>query len=381
MNRARKTNRGLPRRVYLKHGAYRFFSPTPIRDAKTGKMKKWHHLAYEHEGQDAIYDPLGRLLGDKSNDKNTMPYVCAEFKNQKLKKYSDEVRKQYSQYLDVIADDFEDFLFAQVTTKNWADFLRNNFRDKQNTAQKYTALARKLFKYGISELGLRQDNPIDQIDLGDYETQRREKLPTHEQIAAIRAAGMESKPRKDSGKTLPTASGPMFTCIIDMTYLLWQRAIDIRMLKEEQIHNGHIRFKPSKTRKSSGKMVDILITPAIQAVIDRARAIKKTYKVHGHDLITPYLFPTQKGTPYTKSGLVSMWKRAKKRAKITDDVQFKDLRALGATDAAKAKIDKKEIQKRLVHTSGDTTDIYIKEAVPETSGIDLALPWKTPESV
>lgn len=377
MNRSRKTNRGLPRRVYLKHGAYRFFSATPIRDPETGELKKWHHLAYEREGESAIYEPLAKLLGDKANDKNTMPYVCADFKSHKLKKYSDDVRKQYKQYLDVIADDFEDFLFAQVTTKDWADFLRNHFRDKQNTAQKYTALAKKLFKYGISELGLRQDNPIDQIDLGDYETKRREKLPTHAQIAAIRAAGMVSKERKGTGKTLPTASGPMFGCIIDMTYLLWQRAIDIRMLKEDQIQNGYIRFKPRKTQKSSGKMVDILVTPAIQAVIDRARAIKKEYKVHGHDLITPYLFPTTKGMPYTKSGLVTMWRRAKERAKITDDVQFKDLRALGATDAAKANIDKKEIQKRLVHTSGETTDIYIKEAVPETSGIDLKLPWKS----
>lgn len=55
---------------------------------------------------------------------------------------------------------------------------------------------------------------------------------------------------------------------------------------------------------------------------------------------------------------MSMWKRAKTRAKITDDVQFKDLRALGATGTVRAKVDRKEIQKRLAHTGGNATEIY-----------------------
>lgn len=379
MNRARKTGKGLPKRVYAKNGAWHFYSATPIRDPKTGELRKWHLLARFEEGQDAIYAPLAKLLGDKKNEHGTMPHVCGEFKAHKLKRFSEEVQKQYRAYLNVIGNDFEDFHFAQVTTKDWADFLRNNFAGKANTAQKYTALGRKLFKYGISELGLRQDNPIDQIDLSDYETRRREQLPTHEQVARIRAAGMMSKERKDTGKALPNPSGPMFACIIDMTYLIWQRAIDIRMLKESQIEGeigGHIRFKPSKTMKSSGKTVDILITPQIWQVIQRARAIKKEYKIaKKHELISPYLFPSHKGDAYKKSGLDSLWQRAKERAKIIDDVQFKDLRALGATDAARAKVDRKEIQKRLAHTSGDTTEIYIKESVPEQSEIDLKLPW------
>lgn len=377
MSRTRKTNRGLPRRVYLKHGAYRFYSAEPIRCPVTGKLQKWHHLAYEHEGQDAIYAPLARLLGDRKNEAGSMPHVCAEFKAKKLKKYGKETQAQYGQYLDTIADAFEDFQVAQVTTKSVAEFLRDRFGNdgKHNTAQKYAALMKKLFKYVISELGLRQDNPIDQLDLSDYETERRLVLPTHEQVKLIREHGMTSKPRKDTGKQLPNASGPMFACIIDMTYLCWARAVDVRTLKESQIADGKIRFKPSKTVKSSGKAVDIVITPEIQAVIDRARKIKKEYKVHGQDLITPYLFPTQKGGAYTKSGLFSMWKRARQRAGITDDVQFRDLRALGATDAARTGEEKEAIRKRLVHTTSKTSEIYIKDVIPELSEIDMKLPW------
>lgn len=130
----------------------------------------------------------------------------------------------------------------------------------------------------------------------------------------------------------------------------------------------------------SGLSVDIVITPAIQDVIDRARAVKRDYKV-----ISPYLLPTKKGTPYAKSGLTSMWERARDRAfaqaakdgvEFGGSIQFKDLRSLGATDASKQGEKKEDIQGRLVHTSGKTTDIYIKESVPARSEIVMDLPWK-----
>lgn len=369
MNRARKTNRGLPRRVYIKDGSYRFLSPEKIRDPKDDKLKHWITLARFADGEAAMYAALSKLLGEKQLNQESMPYLCAEFKANKLAKYGNDTQKQYRSYLDIIAADFEEFRVDQVTTKDFADFLKNNFKDKPNTAQKYTALARKVFKYAISELGLRQTNPIDQLDKSDYETERREFIPTHQQVEEIRAAGTKSTPRKDTGAVYDTVSGPMFTCIVDMTYLCWARAIDIRVLKESQICDGRIRIKASKTKNSSGMVVDITITPQIQRVIDYARAIKKRYEV-----ISPYLFPTTKGTPYTKTGLTSMWERARERAGHKE-VQFRDLRALGATDAARTGKAKDEIRKRLTHTTTKTSEIYIKDVIPETSSIDLALPW------
>lgn len=372
MNRQRKTNRGLPRRVYIKFGAYYFVAAEPMRVPKTNEFKKWIRLCGVNDGESVMLAKLSELLGKKTLIEGSMPHLCEEYKANKLGKYTKEVQLQYAQYLDVIADEFEAFHVAQVTTKEFADFLRERFSDKPNTARKYGALARNVFKYAVSRLGLRPDNPLDQLDLTDFETERRTVLPTHDQVQRIRAAGMFSKPRKDNGMTLPTASGPMFACLVDMAYLLWARAIDIRTLKESQIEDGHIRIQPSKTKKSSGKIVDIAITPVIQGVIDRARAIKK-----GYEIISPYLFPTQKGTPYTKSGLFSMWDRARDRAGITDAIWFKDLRALGATDAARAGKQMADIQKRLVHTTSKTSEIYIKEAIPDVSTIDMALPWNS----
>lgn len=131
-------------------------------------------------------------------------------------------------------------------------------------------------------------------------------------------------------------------------------------------------MRPSKTKNSSGLAVDIAITPEIAEVIERARAVKRA-----KHLISPHLFPTRKGTPYAKTGLISTWDRARERAVATaakngqefgELIQFKDLRSLGATDAARSRVHRGKIQKRLVHTSAKTTDIYIKETVPELSG-------------
>jgi integrase len=382
MPRKRKTGAGLPKRVYEKHGARYFVPREPMldpRDPTSKKKKSWLFLCRVDEGDAAMYTALGKLLDENRLVSGSMPAACAEFKASKLGEYSDEVKEAYERYLDVIAGVFQDFHVAQVTTKDCADFLRAKYKGKANTAQKIVALLGKLFRFIIGELGLRQDNPVDQLDLGAYKTQRRTKLPTHEQIAAIRAGGMESTPRAKSGTVYATASGPMFACIIDMSYLLWARAIDIRTLKESQIiknlidgnlRDTHIRIKPSKTEKSSGKMVDIAVTPQIAAVIERARAIKRENQV-----ISPYLFATLDGGAYSKPGLSSMWRRAKVRAGITDDVTFRDIRALGATDAAKAGENRSDIQKRLAHTSGKTTDIYIKEVIADVSEITVTLPW------
>lgn len=379
MNRQRKSHRGLPRRVYAKNGAWKFLSPEKIRDPADGQLKFWIKLASFDQGEAAMLAALAKLLGNRALDTGTVPHLCAEFRAHRIAEaeFSDETKATYRQYLTVIADDFEDFQVAAVTTKHWSEFLRNNYKGKANTARKITALATTMFRYAISELGLRADNPLEQIDLSSYKTRRREVLPTHDQVAAIRAAGAVGK----DGRI--TRSGPMFECLVDISYLCWMRAIDTRTLQESQIEagpgglvGGYIRFKPSKTAKSSGLALSIQITPEIADVIERARAIKRRLSI-----VSGYVFPATAGKyagkPYTKSGLFSMWDRARERALIADGIQFKDLRALGATDAARQGEGKRAIKERLVHTTEGTTDIYIKDAVPTVSEIVMLLPWKT----
>lgn len=365
MSRKRTKDKGLPRRVAIKNGAYRFRPLGKMIDPVDGVAKTWVKLCNVSDGEPAMYASLAKLLGDNALSHESMPYLCDEFKKYKLDEYTEETQKTYRSYCKKIALAFNDFNVAQVKTKDCADFIRHNFKSTPNTAKKYAALLGKIFIYAISELGLRQDNPIDNLDTSHYRTGRREVLITHEQVSSIRAAGFIGLDEKE------THSGPMFACLIDMTYLCWQRAIEVRMLRESQIENGYIVFRPTKTKKSSGKQVAIFITKEIGEVLTRARQIKKQYAI-----ISDYVFSKKDCKPYTKDGLYSMWTRAKERAGLTEeDITFRDIRALGATDAAKAGEDPKEIQKRLAHTSAKTTDIYIKEVVPDKSKLTSKLPW------
>ncbi|MBB3118873.1 hypothetical protein [Pseudoduganella violacea] len=124
MSRKRKTNCGLPARFYVKANAYKFLLPEKIRDPSDGKMKFWIRLAGlgtgEGNGEAAMLVALGKLLGERQCDKADIPHLCQEFKIRKLGRYSEEVQKQYSAYLNLIADDFEEFQVKGVMTRHWS---------------------------------------------------------------------------------------------------------------------------------------------------------------------------------------------------------------------------------------------------------------------
>ncbi|TWI47716.1 hypothetical protein IP92_02777 [Pseudoduganella flava] len=93
----------------------------------------------------------------------------------------------------------------------------------------------------------------------------------------------------------------MFVAIIDITYLLQARAIDMQTMRHGKFESGVIHLKPRKTAKSSAA-ANIVITPTIRGY-DRGRAIKRS-----RGIISPHLFATTKGGAYSKTGLISMWR-------------------------------------------------------------------------
>ncbi|WP_143040682.1 hypothetical protein [Paraburkholderia caballeronis] len=189
--------------MQAKHGAYYFFAPAPTRNPWTGKIQTWIRLCSIADGEPERYSKLGERIGNRKLVDGTMPSLCEAWKDRKLGRYSDEVQKEYKRMADAMAAAFEDYTVAQVTTKDCADFLRDDFKSKHNTAQKYANVLRKMFRFAISERGFGQDNPCDQLDLSDYQTKRREVLPAHDAIKAIRDAALIGK------DGLPTESGPM----------------------------------------------------------------------------------------------------------------------------------------------------------------------------
>lgn len=104
----------------------------------------------------------------------------------------------------------------------------------------------------------------------------------------------------------------MVQCYIDLCYMLYQRTTEIRLLKWSQIDSsaGVIHFTPTKTERSSGATVSVPITPAVEAVLERARkigSVKSMYVIHKLN-----------GEYYATRGIGTAWVRACARAGVTE---------------------------------------------------------------
>lgn len=113
-----------------------------------------------------------------------------------------------------------------------------------------------------------------------------------------------------------------------------------------------LRFARGKTRV----VVEIEIVGELAKIIDEclaASVVRSTF-VHRED-----------GQPYTTDGLTSMFRRHCIAAKVSD-FGLRDLRAKGATDEYRAGRPIRELQHLLGHKSVRTTEIYLKELIPET---------------
>ncbi|HTS24166.1 MAG TPA: tyrosine-type recombinase/integrase [Casimicrobiaceae bacterium] len=114
-----------------------------------------------------------------------------------------------------------------------------------------------------------------------------------------------------------------------------------------------LRFQRGKT----GVPIEIEVIGELERLIDEFLAqpvIRETF-VHRRD-----------GKPYTRDGIGAMFRRycGPEKANV-QDFGLRDLRAKGATDEYRAGRPLRELQHLLGHKSVKTTEIYLKELVPE----------------
>jgi integrase len=166
----------------------------------------------------------------------------------------------------------------------------------------------------------------------------------------------------------------MHQCYHDLSYLLYQRTTDVRQLRKQQIREGVIHFAPSKTLRSSGKEVAIPITPAIQAVLERAAELSKDI-AKNRGVISPFVIHTRQGASYTRSGIHSAYRRADQE--LHDKaigLNPKALRPFAATMAKKLGFSLEQLQVGLAHTSQTTTEGYVQRHEIPVSEVMMELP-------
>lgn len=162
----------------------------------------------------------------------------------------------------------------------------------------------------------------------------------------------------------------MLQCYLDLSFLLYQRTTEIRRLRYSQILERErlIHFEPSKTAKSSGA-IDIPITPALEAVLARARSLAKIKPGPGGDA---FVIQTRKGGPYTAFGIRSAIDRAAIRAR--SGLTAKDLRAYSASCAKAQGYTLEQLKAGLAHTTITTTEGCVRQHTTPVREVTLALP-------
>lgn len=131
--------------------------------------------------------------------------------------------------------------------------------------------------------------------------------------------------------------------------LTWTRSKNI--IEEDGI--VYLTFRQSKT----GAPVKIIVAPMLEEIFERLRVERERQKVK-----SDFLFPTENGKQYTRSGITSIWSRATKEAGVVDFGVY-DAKSKGATDMYLAGTPLETIQFLCAHDSVRTTERYVKSRI------------------
>jgi integrase len=146
--------------------------------------------------------------------------------------------------------------------------------------------------------------------------------------------------------------------LMDLVYRTLQRPEDLLELGRadiKQIDQGGetrrvLRVYQGKMKTRTGKHVDILISPEIEAILAESASDKIAGMTFVH---------TRRGQRFSYDGIAAMFRRYVKKAGLKDFGLY-DMKGKGATDMYRSGVPLERIQMLCGHDSITTTEIYIK---------------------
>jgi len=319
-------------RVHQSHGRWYRSVDTEERLAN-GKIKqKWLPLTRVDEGEQALLRALADLKVEP--DPGQMPVAIADYMKGKARELTPGVATEYRRMFDVIALGFADFRVDQVRPGDVLDFVQQ-FSAKPTARRAYKARLSGFFAWCVITDRC-ATNPCSEIRLS---------------APPKRTAKFDAGAFWKLHEQLP-AQGKAF---LDLLYLTRQRPTDIRLLRESQIKDGHVHFRPSKTARSTGVSVSVPLTAEIEAAVKMAKSAQKV-----RTLRDGYVIASSKGQPYTKEGLYKMWATALKAAKLPTGITTRDVRPFALANLERDGATPRQLQVAAAHTTFATTEDYIE---------------------
>jgi integrase len=334
-------------RIVVSHGRYYRSIDTEERKPNGKRRQKWVPLTRVDEGEQALMRALAELSVEP--DPGTMPVAIADYMKAKARELTPGVATEYRRMFAVITQAFVDFRVDQVRPGDVLDFVQQ-FGDRPTARRAYKARLSGFFAWCVLT----------------------DRCPTNP-CAEIRLAAPPARTARFDAAAfwaLRAKLPPQGQAFLDLLYLTRQRPTDIRLLRDSQMKDGHMHFRPSKTARSSGASVSVPITAQIEAAVKLARSVQKV-----RTLRDGYVIASRSGHPYTKEGLYKMWATAREAAGLAVGITTRDVRPFALAELERAGATPRELQIAAAHTDFATTEGYI-ERHRERISVTSTLPPK-----
>lgn len=315
----------IPRGVQEKHGRY-------YRVRAEGKRRVWVPLTRIDEGLAALYAALAELERGAAAD-DTMPGLVAAWQRDVMSRHAAKTQVDERKRGNVIAQAFADFRAGQVMAPDVAEFLRP-LQGKPRTHNLYRAQIRELMRYAV-ERGFRTDNPV--VHLRTVTERPRTRYVTDSELRRVKVAAIRGQ----------GTAGRMLAALLDVMYLTGQRPSDVLALRwsadpddpdAPHVTAQGLRFRPSKTRHSTGAAVVIEWTPRLRDAIRRLEALRAARllkKRAEQRVVSGHVFTGKGGRAWSYRGAHDAWRQAVVAASI-HGIELRDLRAKALTDKDQA---------------------------------------------
>lgn len=320
VGRHRTKNKGLPKRVYLRHGAYYFVD----------HGGKWIRLG---KGLGEAYRALAQLV--EVGPVETINDLCDRYDREVLLTYSEHERQGRLPHLArirAVAGHKPPLELSSADVRAFRDKLgerKGLTWGRPELARKALMVLSHMFSWAC-EWGVVETNPCRGV--ARPPRTRRTRCPTDAEFAAVRAR-----------------CPAMHRIAMDVALLTGLRRDDILSLERGCDTDDGLLVPTSKTDKP------LLFgwTDELRAAVKAAWATKPQ--------VRRALICKRSGKRYSPDGFSKIWKRAHDRAlkakEIAEPFRFNDIRAKSASDDA----DIDRASKRLGHTTRQTTEqFYIR---------------------
>ena len=313
MGMRRRTNKHLPRRMYLRRGKYYFVDVSG----------KWHPL-----GPDYV-KAMGRYAGLTGPGRPcvTMENVIEKYRLHVLPLKAKATQKANGPQLTRLASVFGEMLPDDVTQQHIYQYMDERVA-VPTAARHEISLLHHVFVKAI-RWGAATKNPAQGIE--KPKSKPRDRYVTDEEFLAVQSLAI-----------------PPLQVAMDLALLTGLRRGDLLNLTRDSLTDDGLLVKSQKT----GKALLFEYTDELNAVLSRAKKLRP-------QLPGRYLIRTRQGKQYTGSGFSANWQRLMRKAQKNgiEKFNFHDLRAKCASDSTSLQ----EASERLGHTSTAITDrVYMR---------------------